>query len=357
MTKLKDSKKLETELIELSLPRGRKPGTAGHRDAEEWISEKMENAGLQPYSGNSFRMPFSVGGENFVNFAGVIKGRFHSKPPLLIGAHYDSVIESYCADDNAAAVVIALAAGEYFASNYKRELCRDIIIAIFDSEEPPYFLSEKMGSRYFFYNQMDKRKVHTALIMDLVGHSVPAGGIMKVAESSSAVSSAESSSEFSKAEERIENLLFVTGAESSGVFPDIFNDFPESQQLNIVNVNTSILEKDLSDYSVFRTNDYPFLFLTCGRWEHYHKETDTPDKLNYEKMQYILKYLVDLILRIMPADHNKEAGDTLDLEISSFKNAFSFMLEPLLNTFKLKNLKDRKQLETVLEGLKRTGLV
>ena len=38
----------------------------------------------------------------------------------------------------------------------------------------------------------------------------------------------------------------------------------------------------------------PYLFLTCGRWQHYHQPTDTPDRLDYAKMGRIRDYLVRL---------------------------------------------------------------
>ena len=45
---------------------------------------------------------------------GVVKGRSRSPlAPVLVGAHYDSVIAAPCADDNAAAVAIALQVGQW----------------------------------------------------------------------------------------------------------------------------------------------------------------------------------------------------------------------------------------------------
>ena len=38
---------------------------------------------------------------------------------------------------------------------------------------------------------------------------------------------------------------------------------------------------DVSDHGIFRRNGVPYLFLSCGHWEHYHQPTDTPDRLNY----------------------------------------------------------------------------
>ena len=43
----------------------------------------------------------------------------------------------------------------------------------------------------------------------------------------------------------------------------------------------------MGDHGVFRRNDVPYLFFSCGRWEHYHQPSDTPDRLNYEKMEHV----------------------------------------------------------------------
>ena len=88
---------------------------------------------------------------------------------MLIGAHYDSVIAAPCADDNAAAVAIALRAATVLRS---RPIERDVIIAIFDAEEPPYFLGESMGSVRFYEDQLLDKGIHAAIIMDMVGHDV-----------------------------------------------------------------------------------------------------------------------------------------------------------------------------------------
>ena len=73
----------------------------------------------------------------------------------LIGAHYDSVIDAPCADDNAAAVAIALSAAGQLAG---QTLNRDVVIALFDAEEPPYFHTESMGSTRFYRNRCSRKE-------------------------------------------------------------------------------------------------------------------------------------------------------------------------------------------------------
>ena len=124
-------------------------------------------------------MAYRDSDQKFHNLVGVVPCGNGTRPPVLIGAHYDSVIDAPCADDNAAAVAIALAAATPLAG---QKLDRDVVIALFDAEEPPYFHTECMGSTRFYRDQMLPEGVHAAIIMDLVGHdvSVPIPGASKV---------------------------------------------------------------------------------------------------------------------------------------------------------------------------------
>ena len=207
-------------------------------------------------------MPYRSEGQDFVNLIGVVPGREGTgKAPLLIGAHYDSVIDAPCADDNAAAVAIALSVAEAAAKEALFE--RDLIVAIFDSEEPPYFQSASMGSNYFAAHQMKPEGVHGVIIMDLVGHDVP--GLPG-----------------------LESLVFVMGAESHPQLRNVFAHSPHPGELKVVPTLNAYVG-DMSDHGAFRKRGVPYFFLSCGHWSHYHMPTDTPDRLNYHKMAGILR--------------------------------------------------------------------
>ena len=57
---------LETTVRELALPAGRKPGTAGHRAAVDYLERRLAALGLKPYRGNSFALPYGRGHVNVV---------------------------------------------------------------------------------------------------------------------------------------------------------------------------------------------------------------------------------------------------------------------------------------------------
>jgi hypothetical protein len=88
--------------------------------------------------------------------------------------------------------------------------------------------------------------------------------------------------------------VFVLGAELSAGTAALVEAaaqpggiFPRRADLDLI--------PPLSDYHAFREAGLPVLFLTCGRWQHYHRVTDTPDRLDYGKIVATVDYLVALV--------------------------------------------------------------
>ena len=247
---------------------GRMVGTGGHDIARDHIVGRLEQMDIQPYTGTSFLLPYRNGKNDFANIVGRIPGQDCDLSPILIGAHYDTCGPYPGADDNAAAVAVLL----YASAKLKAiELDRTVILAFFDAEEPPSFKNEtEMGSIRFYENQRQKdengrsEEIHCAIIMDLVGHDVPVPGL--------------------------ENVIFVTGMESD---PGLESVFRRAEPLEVIKPVPTLNRYvgDMSDHYWFRLKERPYLLLTCGRWEHYHRSTDTPDRLNYEKMTAMVDYL------------------------------------------------------------------
>ena len=256
--------KLRKMVRELALPGGRMVGSPGHAQAAAWVEANLKSLRLDPYRGDAFSLPYHCNGEAFTNFAGVLAGRDRSLAPILIGAHYDSVIPHPWADDNAAAVAVALRA---IAQLSTVVLERDVVIAIFDAEEPPYFQAEAMGSVRFCEDQSDDRGFHAAIILDLVGHDVtlPQLGLLTPPP--------------------IRRLLAVQGAESNPALADLVGALTP-EKISLIALKNDYLP-DMSDHYAFRREGVPYLFFTCAPWEHYHQPTDTPEKLNYRKMARI----------------------------------------------------------------------
>ena len=257
--------RLRADVERLARPEGRRVGSSGHAGAAAYLVERLAALALEPYVGEAFSLPYPDDDGTFANLVGVVPGRDRTSPPILIGAHYDTAGDLPGADDNAAAVAIALEAARRLVA---RPAERDVVIALFDAEEPPYFHTYLMGSTRFVEDQA-VGPFHAALIMDLVGHDVPVPGL--------------------------EDLVFVTGMETDPALEGVLLGQPTQPGLRFATALNRYVG-DMSDHHAFRLNRVPYLFLSCGRWPHYHAPSDTPEKLAYPKMAATVD-LVDGIVR------------------------------------------------------------
>ena len=342
--KKKLAQQLEIDVRELCLPCGRRVGTKGHKIAEQWVEKRLQEIGCIPYRSDSFSLPYQVEGIGFKNFAGVIPGKNRNLSPVLIGAHYDSVIDAPCADDNGASVAISLAVADAITQSGGLE--RDLLVTIFDAEEPPYFQGECMGSNRFYEDQIDDRGIHFAVISDLVGHDITfPKSVTKRLPAAKLLTSP------------FAPLTFMTGAESHPELPKMLEniDTPKGMKL-IATLNEYV--GDMSDHGIFRLNDIPYVFLSCGRWEHYHQPSDTPEKLNYQKMGAISDYLLDLCREVSTTIFTKglSNGDSIEFEKQTWKKALGFMRRPLAKILGVSDFDSRANIDRAALKLTDLGL-
>ena len=226
--------RVRAETWALAPSAGRKPGTAGHDAARAYLEGRFGGLGLAGYPGlDGFRHEYRAwDGIAMTNLLGVVPGADRSLAPILLGAHYDSVIEAPCAGDNAAAVAVML---EVAARVTSEPLSRDVLVVAFDAEEPPYFLSPDMGSNRLVAEAL-RGQVHLAVVLDLIGHSVAIPGVPVDPD-----------------------LMFITGAESHPALPGVLTDL----DLPIVGVAQTRVG-DYSDYAAFRDAGAPYLFFGRG---------------------------------------------------------------------------------------------
>src|ERR1041384_5556500 len=140
---------------------GRRPGTKGGDAARAIVMQAFRDAGLDPYEQ---RVP-GCGGANVL-----AKIRGDVERYVLVGAHFDHLGAVgrdiyHGADDNAAAVAVLVEVARAIA---RERTGRGVIIAAFDGEEPPWFLTGGMGSREFVRTNRDP--IDFMVCMDLVGH-------------------------------------------------------------------------------------------------------------------------------------------------------------------------------------------
>lgn len=243
---------------------GRAPGTEQSRAARRAITTELRKGGLDPFEQ-------AVPGCNGANLLAVLPGDVDRW--VVLGAHYDHLGKIgervfWGADDNAAAVGVLVSVAHALAA--RRPAGRGVIVAVFDGEEPPYFLSDGMGSRAFLQRPpVPAEKIDFMVCMDLVGHALGGAGLPT----------------------EVQNTVFALGAERSSDSGERVDELAERVAGVTVRRADAEIIPPLSDYEPFWRRQIPFLFLTCGRSRVYHTPDDTPERLDWPKMAALASWL------------------------------------------------------------------
>ncbi len=241
---------------------GRAPGTPGGLVARRLVIDALRGAGLDPFEQ-------AIPQHGGANVLAMLPGEIDRW--VLVAAHYDhlGVIGKDVmrgADDNAAAVAILVEVARSLVA--KRAAGRGVIIAAFDSEEPPYFLTSAMGSEFFArHPTVPLDKIDMMVCMDLVGH---------------ALGTEDTPSP-------VRNTVLALGAERSLGTSNIVTSV-EVPGVLVRPVDAEIIPP-LSDYHAFWERKRPFLLLTNARSAIYHTPEDVPALLAWDKMAATANWL------------------------------------------------------------------
>ncbi|MEX1330172.1 MAG: M28 family peptidase [Desulfobacterales bacterium] len=270
---------------------GRVPGQVGNRLARNYIRQQFEEIGLTPLFGQSWyqEYPTQASGNSVIgaNVGGTLRASVENidVSTMIIGAHYDHLEGIPGADDNASSIAIMIETARSLARHGSETRRKHLAFVAFDTEERPFYLTPDMGSVYF-YNHSPMERIDCALIMDLCGHDFPIPGR--------------------------EDSIFIMGADSS---PTLAETLP---RITAEKVTPFIINDryggDKSDYYVFKKGRIPYVFLSVGWWECYHKPCDTLEKLNYEKMAGICALLENIIMALAAKVIPAKSVDTIELE-------------------------------------------
>lgn len=303
---------LKDDVRRLATPQGRMVGTRGHAEARAYLIRRIREIGLTPYADERFEYPYG-GQAALVNVLARLEGTAPDAAPVLLAAHYDTCGAMPGADDNASAIAIAFAIADLLRMLPPE---RPVIFAFFDGEEPPHFLTPTMGSTCF-YEYQRTGPIHCAVVLDLMGHAVPVPGL--------------------------EDTLFVLGMESDPGLETVIRQTQPRAGLRIAAVPNRVIG-DMSDHHIFRINRRPYLFFSCGQWEHYHMPTDTPEKLDYEKMERMAVYLAGVVEKVSstrldgPFEGYDSSGTELELMRKHADGIAKLLGLPLANTRDMERL-------------------
>jgi hypothetical protein len=243
---------------------GRAPGTPGGIAARSLVVDALRHRGLDP-------VEQPVPGSRGANVLATLNGT--SDRWVLVAAHYDHLGTQggkiyRGADDNAAAVAILVETAGALAR--ARPSGRGVLVAAFDAEEPPYYLSPAMGSMHFAANApIPLERIDMMVCMDLVGHSLGSGTLPA----------------------EVSNTVFALGSERSAGTGAHVDALQHAAPGVVIRRADAEIIPPLSDYAAFWDQRVPFLFLTCGRSRYYHTPEDTPDRLDYAKMAATARWL------------------------------------------------------------------
>lgn len=225
--------------------------------------------------------PFRVDGETYRNV--IASFGPESGERLIVGAHYDVCGDQSGADDNASGVAGLLELARLL-DTLKPELRYRVDLVAYSLEEPPYFRTEFMGSY-----------VHAKSLSEA---GVPLRGMLSL-EMIGYFSDEEDSQGFPSSVLKlfypsVGNFIMVIGNMSNfGLVGDVRELMMENTKLPVHRINAPALLAgiDFSDhlnywkfgYDAAMINDTAFL-----RNRHYHKPTDTPEKLDYDRMAEVV---------------------------------------------------------------------
>lgn len=260
---------------------GRAIGTDGEQKAADYLEAQFKEIGLEPKGTEGFFQPFTVSkptnpheeavigtdgeGVSGRNVIGYVDNK--SDRTIIIGAHFDhlgmggqgslhrgdSAIHNG-ADDNASGTAALIA----LADKLKREEhTSNFLFIAFSGEENGLW-----GSNYFVkHPTIDLKTVNYMINMDMVGRL------------------------------NAENTLAINGVGTSPSFGPVL-DLANADSLKLVTSESGV---GPSDHTSFYLQDLPVLHFFTGQHEDYHKPGDDSEKINYEGLLLVVKYIGRLV--------------------------------------------------------------
>ena len=249
--------------------------------AAEFISQRLALFGYEVTA-----QPYQVRDLAVRNILAERRGTEQPDRVIVIGAHYDSVVGSPGADDNASGVAVLLELARLHAQTGFRKTVR---FAAFTLEEPPFFRSRHMGSRIYARSLKERgEQVEAMLCLESVGY----------------YSQKQGSQSFPflvfwlrwRYPTTGNFITIVSNADSQPLQTQVRDVLTAHMDLPVETYTGPwwIPGVDWSDHGSFWSEGYPAVMLTdtaLFRNPHYHRSTDLPDTLDYRAMTDLVRGL------------------------------------------------------------------
>jgi hypothetical protein len=249
--------------------------------AADFIEDSFSHAGLRPR-----RDSYEMHGQPCHNIEAEICG---AQPEIiLVGAHYDSVFGSPGANDNGSGVAAVLALARRFAGRKTEHTLRFVA---FVNEEPPYFLSDEMGSSIYARRCKERGDRISAMIsLETIGYFSDAPG-----------SQTYPSPGLGIFYPKVGNFIgFVSNVRSRALLRRVVGLFRKHAKIPSEGaaLPAFIPGVSWSDQRSFWRYGYPGVMVTDTapfRYPYYHSSGDTPDKLDYARFALVVSGMEKVI--------------------------------------------------------------
>ncbi len=263
-------------------------GTIGERNtsrrparldaAADWLTNELKATDVQTYEAD---------GHPCRNLGLEIRGTSKPDEIVVIGGHYDSVVGSPGANDNGSGAAATLALARRFAGTAP---ARTLRFVEFTNEEPPHFMTPLMGSHVYARRcATRKEKIVAMLSLETMGYFSDEKGSQNYPLGLGWIYPS-----------RGNFIAFVANWTSRRLMKRVVKTFRAN---SAIPAETGALPAGIpgvawSDQWSFWEHGYPGIMVTDTapfRYPHYHEPTDTPDKVDYEKLAGVVEGLVPVI--------------------------------------------------------------
>lgn len=235
-----------------------------------YLRENLQQAGY-----TVIEHAYSVQGQSCLNLEAILPGRDGSSGTVIVGGHYDSVVGTVGANDNATGVAAVLELARLLHGTTPKKTVRFVF---FVNEEPPYFQTENMGSWVYARRLRSEGVQVSAMIsMETLGFYSDSPGSQKYPPVLGLLYP-----------NRGNFIGFVGNSESRDLVRSAISTFRQSTRFPSEGIAAP---PDLpgigwSDQWSFWQENYPAIMVTdtaVFRYPYYHTVRDTVDKVDFEK--------------------------------------------------------------------------